>query len=120
MDGCSVVCIALKQGQVYIWKKRLSAVTGSCALGIFYTNIFGQPSRVSFKLSDFSITDAAVYNVTEVLTGKQFGLYKPWHTVDCEVNPMGALLLHFNPIRYDDDDDNQYDRMTERTTARNE
>lgn len=85
------------QGQLYIWKKRLS-LPGAFAVGLFYTNIFGQPSRASFRLSDYNIVEAVAYNVTDILTGLNYGLYKPWHTLDCEVNPMGARLLRFDPV----------------------
>lgn len=87
----------LVNGQVHIWRKAILP-TGSFALAIFYLNIFAGPSKVSVRLADIGIRSAAVFNVTESFSDVNYGLYKPWHTLDCEVNPTGALLFEIIAI----------------------
>lgn len=82
----------LQKGQVKIWKKAITP-KGSFALVLVYTNISGGPSRVSVLLSDIGFTTAAAYNFTEVFDGTHIGVYKPWHTLDCEVDPTGVLFI---------------------------
>ncbi|CAD5112881.1 DgyrCDS2092 [Dimorphilus gyrociliatus] len=82
-------------GQVRVWRKEISPV-GSYALAITYENIAGGPKRISYKLSDLGFVWRARWNFTEVFEGKSFGygIYKPWYTLNGEVNPTGVLFLH--------------------------
>lgn len=84
-------------GQVLIWRKPILP-KGSFAVAIFYTEISGGPTKVSETLVSLGLTSAPVYNVTESFSGLNYGLHKPWHTLDCEVNPNGALLFQFIAI----------------------
>jgi len=84
--------VCKQNGQVSIWRKSILP-TGSYALAIFYTNISYGPAKVSILLSDVGLTGAAQYNFTEVLSGRSLGIFKPWFTLNCEVNPTGALLI---------------------------
>ena len=81
-------------GQLHIWRKSLSP-TGNWAVAMFYVNIAGGPYRVSIVISDLGITQAAVYSVTEVFSGKYFGQMKPWYTLNCEVYPNSVKLFQF-------------------------
>lgn len=89
--GIMGVQIVVK-GQVKIWKKAITP-KGSFALVLVYTNISGGPSRVSVLLSDIGFTTAAAYNFTDVFEGTHIGVYKPWHTFNCEVDPTGVLFI---------------------------
>lgn len=82
-------------GQLKVWRKEISPL-GSYALAITYENIAGGPKKVSYKLSDLGFTWNARWNFTEVFEGKTFGygIYKPWYTLNAEVNPTGVLFLH--------------------------
>ena len=84
--------VMLQNGQVSIWRKSILP-TGSYALAIFYTQISGGASMLSLVLSDVGIVGHPLYNITEVLSGTFMGTYKPWYTLNCAVNPSGALLF---------------------------
>ncbi len=67
--------------------------TGSYAILLLYTNISGGPKKVSVKLSELHIYSAPVYTFTDIFANKTMGVYKPWYTLDCEVNPTGVLFI---------------------------
>lgn len=80
-------------GQVKVWRKPILP-RGSFALVLLYENISGGPSRVSIKLQDLHIEPAAAWNLTEVFDGTFMGTYKPWYTLNTEVNPTGVKFIH--------------------------
>ncbi len=80
------------RGQVHVWKKSILPA-GSFALLLMYFNISGGPTKFSVKLQDIGFTGAAAYNLTDVFSGNSMGTYKPWYTLDCEVEPTGAVFL---------------------------
>ena len=75
-----------------IWRKEILPV-GSFALALLYENVSGGPSKLSVKLQDLGMTGSAAYNLTEVFSGDYMGFYKPWYTLNCEINPTGVLLI---------------------------
>jgi hypothetical protein len=81
-------------GDVHIWQKPIEP-SGSYAIAFIYTNIAGGPTRVSVLLSDIGLTTAARFLVTEAFTQRSYGILKPWYTLNCEINPNGALLFQF-------------------------
>lgn len=56
----------------------------------------GTPLKVKFELHGLGLDHSDGYDVTEVFTGKNMGIFKPWDTFHGEVNPTGILLLRFN------------------------
>ena len=91
----SIIFVVLFQqkDQIRIWRKPILP-KGSFALALMYENISGGPHKVSVKLQDIGFTTAAAYNFTEVFTGEHMGVYKPWYTLDCEVEPTGVAFIH--------------------------
>jgi len=81
-------------GDIHVWRKPTQP-HGSFAVAFFYTNIAGGPSRVSIRLSDIGLTTSARYEVIEAFTVQKYGIMKPWYTLNCEVNPNGALFFKF-------------------------
>lgn len=59
-----------------------------------YENISGWPCKVSIQFMKLGITTAGAYNVTNVFTGENLGIIKPWYGFNTDVNPTGATLLY--------------------------
>ena len=76
-----------------MWKKAIMP-KGSFGLVLMYENISGGPSKVSMKLQDVGFVTAAAYNFTDVFDGTFMGIYKPWYTLNIEVNPTGVKFIH--------------------------
>ena len=58
----------------------------------------GTPLKVSFKLSDLGMDNAAGYRATEIFSGNDLGFFKPEDTFSDAVNPTGILLVKFSII----------------------
>jgi hypothetical protein len=86
-----------QNGQVRIWRKTILP-KGSYAIAIFYTNISGGPAKVSIRLSDIGIVSAAQYTMTETISGRSIGIYRPWYTLNIEINPTGVVLIDASAI----------------------
>jgi hypothetical protein len=94
-DKSGILGLEIKRmGDVHIWQKPIEPF-GSCAVVFMYTNIAGGPTRVSVLLSDIGLTTTGRYLVTEAFTQQSYGVMKPWYTLNCEINPNGALLFQF-------------------------
>ena len=50
------------------------------------------PEKVSIKLSDLGLNNAAGYNVTEVFDDKFVGIFKPDDALVVVVNPSGVFF----------------------------
>ena len=68
--------------------------SGSLLLAFTYENISGGPAKVSVRFEDLGVSTAAAYDVTDVYTGKNLGIMKPWYTFNTEVNPTGVVLIY--------------------------
>jgi len=66
---------------------------GSLAVTLFSTNNFGSGTPVSSTVDSFGLTDPKGYNITEVFTGKNLGLFKPSSKLSVRVFPTDAYMF---------------------------
>jgi alpha-N-acetylgalactosaminidase len=91
-----------QSGNIQVWNKPL--VKNMFAFAYLNTGNGGNPSKVSMKLSDFGLTNAAGYNITEVFEGTSMGKFLPTDTFTTMVNPTGIFMGKAVPIASSKDD----------------
>ncbi|KAL4230782.1 hypothetical protein ACF0H5_011157 [Mactra antiquata] len=75
-----------------LWVKPILP-KGSLAIVFFNTNNFGSGTPLSSAAGDIGMSDARGYNVTEVFTSTNLGLFKPSSKLNIRVNPDDAYMI---------------------------